>query len=206
MSDRSPDNRSGNTEISTPSAQEPVLRPHVFDGIQEYDQRLPNWWLMTFYLAMTFFVLYWTLYYQGGFFQTDEERVVGKISAIQQTKTRELEKMVTALNDGVLWAWSRDPAIKAEGQAIYSRVCSACHAPDLSAKLGGVALPGLPLNDAMWKYGGNPMDVFRMVGKGSPDKSQPVQMPPWESVLSPAEMARVAAYVMSFHPAPPAGP
>ena len=31
-------------------------------------RRLPNWWLMTFYFAIVWFVLYWTLYYQGGFF------------------------------------------------------------------------------------------------------------------------------------------
>ena len=64
------------------SSDEPVLRPHTFDGIQEFDQRLPNWWLMTFYFAIIWFLLYWTLYYQGGFFQSDSETVTAQIAGI----------------------------------------------------------------------------------------------------------------------------
>lgn len=182
-----------------PAGNEPVLRPHVFDGIQEYDQKLPNWWLMTFYFAILWFVLYWTLYYQAGFFSSDHDRVTAQLQSIQQTKNKELEAMLSTLDDKLLWTWSRDEGVKAEGLAIYTRVCSACHAPDLTAKLGVAPLPGLPLNDAEWKHGHRPIDVFRMVSKGSPDKTAPVQMPPWESVLSPSDIAKVAAYVMSHH-------
>lgn len=188
----------------TPAAasDEPVLRPHTFDGIQEFDQRLPNWWLMTFYFAIIWFLLYWTLYYQGGFFTSDSERVTAQITGIQQQKSKELEKMLSTLDDKVLWTWSQDPVIQTDGHAIYNRICAACHAPDLTAKISGAPLPGLPLNDTEWKYGNHPMDVFRMVSKGSPDKTQPIQMPPWESVLSPVEIAKVSAFIMSHHTAP----
>ena len=42
------------------------LRPHEFDGIQEYDRRLPNWWLATFYGAIIFWVGYWFFRRQQG--------------------------------------------------------------------------------------------------------------------------------------------
>ena len=51
------------------------LRPHVFDGIEEYDQKLPNWWLWTFYGAIILFVVLWFGYYQMGKGMSDEERI-----------------------------------------------------------------------------------------------------------------------------------
>jgi cytochrome c oxidase cbb3-type subunit 3 len=71
--------------------------------------------------------------------------------------------------------------------------------------MNGAKLPGLPLNDTEWKYGGKPMDLFRMVQKGSPDKTQAIQMPPWEQAISAADIAKVVAFILSHHkePAPP---
>ena len=36
--------------------EEPV-RAHVFDGIAEYDRRLPNWWLITLYATIAFSIV-----------------------------------------------------------------------------------------------------------------------------------------------------
>jgi cytochrome c oxidase cbb3-type subunit 3 len=180
----------------------PVLRPHVFDGIEEYDQKLPNWWLFTFYFAIAWFVIYWFLYYNLGQFQTDHERVTSQITAIQQTKARELEAMLAKLDDKVLWEWSRNTQITDQGAATYQKFCVVCHATDLSATLAGAKLPGLPLNDAEWKYGAKPMDLFKLVQKGTPDKTQAIQMPPWEQTLSPGDIAKVVAFVLSHHKEP----
>jgi cytochrome c oxidase cbb3-type subunit 3 len=185
---------------STPAAPgTPELRPHVFDGIQEYDQRLPNWWLFTFYFTIVWFVLYWFLYYQMGWFRTDHESVTTEIARIQSLKAKELEAMLAKMDDNVLWEWSRNSQITDEGKGIYDRLCFSCHAPDLRGSLAGANFTGLPLHDREWKYGNTPMSLFRMVSKGTPDKTAPVQMPPWEQVLGPSDTAKVVAFVMSHH-------
>ena len=177
----------------------PELRPHVYDGIQEYDQKLPNWWLYTFYGAIVWFVVYWFLYYQTSLLETDHERITKQIGAIQAVKAKELEALLTKLDDKVLWDWSKNAVIKEEGHAIYNKYCFTCHAQDLSAMQGGVKLPGESLLDEKWMYGRNPMDLLKLVSKGTPDKSKPVQMPPWEAALSGAEIAKVVAFVLSHH-------
>jgi cytochrome c oxidase cbb3-type subunit 3 len=182
-----------------PLSNAPELRPHVFDGIQEYDQKLPNWWLFTFYFTIAWFVIYWFLYYQMGWFATDHDRVTSEIGKIQAVKAKELEAMLSKIDDNVLWDWSRNSQIVADGKSAYDKYCFTCHASDLSATLAGVKLPGLPLNDKEWKYGNSPMAMFKMVSKGTPDKTSPLQMPPWEQVLGPADIAKVVAFVLSHH-------
>ena len=60
-----------------------VLREHEYDGIQEYDQKLPNWWLVIFIAAHVFFVGYWFAYYQLGWFKTDEQNIQAAMARIE---------------------------------------------------------------------------------------------------------------------------
>ncbi len=61
-----------------------VLRKHEYDGIQEFDQKLPNWWLFTFYIMIVLFVVFWVGYYQLGFFKNDHERASAAMAAIEE--------------------------------------------------------------------------------------------------------------------------
>jgi cytochrome c oxidase cbb3-type subunit 3 len=155
---------------------EVILREHEYDGIQEFDQKLPNWWLFTFYGGIAWFVIYWVMYYHAGWSQTDQQKIVAQVSALQEKKDAELAATLASLDDKTLVEqWAVDPMVVAAGEATYSVSCSACHAADLSATMdaGGskIPLPGRPLTDGHWEYGAKPMEIFKLINEGSPASS-----------------------------------
>lgn len=171
----------------------PVLREHTYDGIQEYDQKLPNWWLATWYITMVWFVIAWAAYYQFGLGTSDTSRVDDAMAKIADLQKKELE----LINDDKLWEMSRDAKVVEAGAATYATTCVACHAPDLSAHLAGAKLPGLPLNDQEWKHGGAPTQMLTIVRKGAPDVTK--GMPPWEPQLGLQRVVEVVAFILSKH-------
>jgi cytochrome c oxidase cbb3-type subunit 3 len=187
---------------------EVILREHEYDGIQEYDQKLPNWWLFTFYGAIFWFAIYWFLYYQTPAYHTDHEKLVAEMTAIQEKKAAELEKTLASLDDQTLInVWAADPAIVASGEAIYTTNCVACHAADLSATMdaGGtkIPLPGRSLVDGEWTYGGKPMDMFKLINQGSPAGSPGLNgalMQAWGQMLTPKQIAEVTAFIIAKNP------
>ena len=181
-----------------PNPSDPKLRDHVFDGIQEYDQKLPNWWLFTFYITIAWFVAHWLAYYQFHVGRTDEKRVDDAVAAIEGERLRQFE----VLDDKKLWEMSRDPKVVEAGRAsfVMQGRCATCHGADLMAKKTHPEMPalvGLPLADKEWQYGGNPTDVLKVVRKGSPDATK--GMPPWEPMLGPRGCLEVTAFIMSHH-------
>jgi len=187
---------------------EVILREHEYDGIQEYDQKLPNWWLFTFYGAIVFFVGYWALYYHTSGLKTDRQNIIEAITSVQKAKNAELEKTLSSLTDSKLvHQWATDPTITAAGEATFLTNCSACHAADLSATMtaGGnkIPLPGLPLNDGVWKFGGKPMQIFKLINEGSPPEStgnNGAKMQPWGQTLTSKQVAELVAFIVSKVP------
>ena len=187
---------------------EVILREHEYDGIQEYDQKLPNWWLFTFYGAIVWFIGHWAVYYHTSALKDDRQLVQESIIAVQEKKSAELEKTLAKLDDSVLvHEWAANPEIVAAGEATFLTNCSACHAADLSATmLAGtvtVPLPGLPLNDHEWKFGGKPMDLFKLINDGSPPESDGhngAKMQAWGQSLSPKQIAEVVSYIITKVP------
>jgi cytochrome c oxidase cbb3-type subunit 3 len=163
------------------------MRPHVYDGIQEYDNRLPNWWLWTFYAAVIFSVLYWFSWYNADMMRSDAEHIEAQMSAVEEAR---LAAMGEISND-TLWQMSRNTGFVSAGAAIYKDKCVACHGADLK---GGI---GLNLLDAEWKWGNQPLSVYSVIAAGSPDKMAGMQA--WVGELGPQKVSQVTAFVLSHH-------
>lgn len=175
----------------------PELRDHVFDGIQEFDNKLPNWWLWTFYIMVIFYVIYWMMYYQGGGFKSDEVKIEQGLERIAQIKAAAIENSLGVVDNSKLWQLSRDERFVSDGKVQYMQTCSACHGADLTAMIGAVKLPGVPLHDNQWLYGAKPEDVMEIIVDGSPDKKSGMQA--WGPVIGEDKIIRVVAYLMSHH-------
>jgi len=166
---------------------EDELRPHVYDGIQEYDNKLPNWWLMTFYIAIIITVVYWFTYYNAQMVESDAERVDTEMARIEEARLA----AIGDLNNDTLWQMSRNSGFVEAGRAVYMEKCLTCHGAELQ---GGI---GQNLVDAHWLYGNEPMAVYTIVSGGSPNKASGMQS--WIGELGPKRVSQVVAFVLSHH-------
>jgi len=166
------------------------LRPHSYDGIQEYDKRLPNWWLWTLYLTIIFATVYWFYYMTTRVGPDDQNVINGAMGKIEAAKLAS----VASLNDETLWKMSRNAAFVSSGQATFAANCVTCHLASLRGKAENPAAVGASLIGTRWIYGGHPMDLIRTVSNGSARG-----MPQWGPVLGTKRITEVVAYVLSHH-------
>ncbi len=171
-----------------PSAPgEDPVRPHVFDGIQEYDKRLPNWWLLTLYASIAFAVVYWMMT-QHFRHESAGAKVAAQVQEIRAAKMAS----AGAFDDAGLWAMSRTESVVAAGAATYQTTCVSCHGDKLQ---GGI---GFNLADNTWVHGSKPTEIMKTVNEGVLVKG----MPAWGPVLGPKKVAEVVAFVLSKHSEP----
>jgi cytochrome c oxidase cbb3-type subunit 3 len=166
---------------------------HSYDGIQEYDNPLPFWWLATFFLTIIFGFNYW-LYYQFGEVPTQRQSVEAELAQLkklqpQQNGTRDSEEELAKL--------ASSAGVKAQGKEIFAAKCQACHGPELQGLIG----PNLV--DDYWIHGkGTLPDIASIIRTGVPDKG----MPTWESQLKDDEIRAVAVYVAAQRGTTPPNP
>jgi cytochrome c oxidase cbb3-type subunit III len=177
-----------NPDKPTPEPGEDPIRDHVFDGIAEYNRRLPNWWLMTLYGSIVFAILYWMATQHFGR-STDESRLATEMQRIEAEK---IASSATALDETTLWKMSRNAVFVDAGRATYQSTCASCHHAALT---GGI---GPNLVDAVWIHGGSAEEVLEVVNEGVLVKG----MPAWGPVLGGKKVGEVVAFILSHHSAP----
>jgi len=170
--------------------EEPV-RKHNYDGIQEYDKSMPNWWLLTFYGAIVFAVVYWFYFKHSAVPMADGPRVEAEIAQIEAAR---LSSGSVALTDDDLWKMSRNPVVLEAGKAAFISNCVTCHLASLKGKAENPTAVGASLIGTKWITGGHPLDIVATITKGTQRG-----MPPWGPVLGTKKISEVAAYVLSHH-------
>jgi cytochrome c oxidase cbb3-type subunit III len=170
--------------------QEDPLRPHTYDGIQEYDKRLPNWWLVTLWGSVVFAICYWA-YYHAYSIGTDPADALAVTMAENQSRAARASAGSGELNDEALWNFSHDAATIAAGKATFDTLCASCHKPDMTGLIGPNLL------DNQWIHGGLPMEVMKTITDGVLTKG----MVAWGPILGKQKIIEVTSYIMSKHKA-----
>jgi cytochrome c oxidase cbb3-type subunit 3 len=169
------------------------LLDHSYDGIQEYDNPMPRWWLWIFYATIVFVPLYYVLPAPFG----EGPGMVARYEAeMARQRASQPAEAVAALTDEELEARAHDAAAIATGRAVFGANCAACHRAD------GGGLIGPNLTDAAWLHGGTPTAIHATIVNGVLEKG----MPGWGRLLRPAEVDAVTAYVLSLRGSNPPSP
>ena len=156
---------------------------HVYDDIQEEDNRLPNWWLATLFGTIIFGFGYWFVFQTAKWLPNPNEEF--------RAQAEELKKQRVAANptsDEALWALAKQPQVVVDGQKVFMSTCVSCHGP----KAEGLVGPNL--TDPFWLHGNTPNDIIKGVNEGYVAQG----MPPWGPVIGADKTRKVAAYVLSL--------
>lgn len=166
------------------------------DGIREYDNPLPNWFVNLFYGCIVYSVLYvgyytgngWALAKAGGVGQSLSFSGGEYLAAVRRETDAHPAARAQEATGGELEDLLRSPASIAGGEAVFRTNCLACHGDQ------GQGVVGPNLTDPFWIHGGRPEAVLASISQGYPDKG----MPAWKPVLGAEKVRLAAAYVLSL--------
>jgi len=173
-----------NTPGSHHDADEPQRKiVHVYDDIEEEDNRLPNWWLFILYATMVFAFVYWFVYHTAKLQPLPRETYAAAVEQIVAARIAANPASAEAIV-----ALSRDPEAVARGAEVFRTTCAACHG------LEGQGIIGPNLTDDHWIHGYDPETILKGIREGYLAKG----MPAWEPILGGEKTLNAAAYVLTL--------
>ncbi|PIR26843.1 MAG: hypothetical protein COX62_00270 [Deltaproteobacteria bacterium CG_4_10_14_0_2_um_filter_43_8] len=168
--------------------QKDVVKKHSYDGIQEYDNKLPRWWVGTFILTVIFGLGYW-FYYQVFDIGKSQVEAYNDVLGIQASEAKEKSAESEVLFDlAAVEKIQADAHEMDEAKQVFQQNCIACHGPEAG---GGI---GPNLTDDYWIHGAGVQDIFAVIQNGVVEKG----MLAWKGVLSREKIEELVAYVLSL--------
>jgi len=172
------------------------LLEHNYDGIQEYDNPMPRWWVYIFWVTILFSLLYW---FNVPGFGIGKGRIANynrDMAAAAAAAAKREAAQPAAASPEQLTAMTKDAGALALGRQTFGQNCAACHRADAGGQIG----PNL--TDDYWLHGAAIDQIRNTVTNGVLEKG----MPPWGKVLKPAQLDAVVAYVFTLRGANPPNP
>ena len=163
---------------------------HSWDGLEEYNNPLPSWWLQMYYLTIIFSVIYLALYPGLGNYP-------GLLGWTQEGQHAE-EMAKAEVKYGPIFAEFADSKVEdiidnkdaiALGRSLFSTYCTVCHGSDAKGARG---YPNLADND--WLFGGTPDTIKASISAGRSS----IGMPAYKDQLNEEEIDQILNYVLTL--------
>ncbi|WP_113912498.1 cytochrome-c oxidase, cbb3-type subunit III [Roseovarius dicentrarchi] len=190
--------------------EDPKTTGHQWDGIEEFDNPMPRWWLWTFYVTIV-----WAIGYSIAYpaWPGIKSATTGLIGYSTRANVAEEIARVDAANEAInvrlasadLSSIATDPELSgyatSAGAAVFKTWCAQCHG---SGAAGAVGYPNLLDND--WLWGGDIEAIHTTIAHGIRNEDDPdarySQMPAYGEILEREEIDQVVNYVMSLSEEP----
>jgi cytochrome c oxidase cbb3-type subunit 3 len=194
----------------TPPKQEgdPDTTGHVWDGIEEFDNPMPRWWLWTFYITIVWGLLYSIAYPAWPLVSSATSGLLG-----YSTRAEVAEEIaaVETRNDGInqqlasteLTEISANAELESyatsAGAAVFRTWCSQCH----GSGAAGVQASGYPnLLDDDWLWGGDIEAIHYTIAHGIRNEEDADArfslMPAYGEIFETEEIEQVVNYAMTL--------
>lgn len=183
---------------------------HSWDGIEEYNNPLPRWWVWVFYATIVWGVGYTVAYpawplitgaTPGLLGASTRADVAAEIAAVDAANAAIKDKLIAA----DLTAIGADPDLagyaERAGAAVFRTNCAQCHGSG-AAGFEGKGYPNLLDDD--WLWGGTMEDIYLTVTHGIRNTTDPdarySEMPKFgtDGILDETQIAQVAEHVLAI--------
>jgi cytochrome c oxidase cbb3-type subunit 3 len=190
--------------------EDPSTTGHSWDGIEEFNNPLPRWWLWIFYACIVWAIWYSIAYpawpgvksATAGYLGFSTRAQVAEEIATAEAKNFAINEKLASVE---LASIATDPELegyaKSAGAAVFKTWCAQCH------QTNGAGAVGYPnLQDDDWLWGGTMEDIHLTLLHGirseTDDDSRYSEMPAFgrDELLEEEEISQVVNFVMSLTP------
>lgn len=168
---------------------------HDYDGIRELDNRLPPWWVYTFYLTIIISIGYLYVYHGSDIGMSQQEEYIAEMEAGELAKEEFAARQKNAIDEKNL-VMVTDAKTLEKAHGLFIANCAACHGPE------GQGTVGPNMTDNYWIHGGSLSDVYQTIKNGVPEKG----MIAWKTQMQPATILNLASYIKTLQGTNPPNP